>query len=659
MISLSEVTMGFGTQVLFENASWQLAPQGHYGLVGANGTGKSTLLRLLSGELRPESGTVSIPNDLAIGTLGQDHFSYDEETLLDTVIRGRPRLWEALREKHRLLEEEATGEAAEEQRGQRLAELETVIADTHGYEAETTAGILLEGLGLPQERHTRLMKELSGGYRLRVLLAQTLFMEPALLLLDEPTNHLDIVSIRWLEEYLRSFSGAFVVVSHDRHFLNAVCGQIVDVDYHQLKIYKGNYDKFEAAKALAAEQKEVEIARAEEKIADMEKFITRFKAKATKARQAQSRKKQVERMEADLPEIRRSSRRFPSFGFEPRRHSGREVLRVKDLRKSYDGRAVLDGIGFTVERGEKVALVGPNGVGKSTLLKIIMERVRPDGGQAGLGYEVHPGYFAQDHREILGNSGDVYSWLHSRAPAETIGTIRGMLGRVLFSGDDAEKKVSALSGGEAARLLLAALMVEKPNLLILDEPTNHLDLEGREALMKALSEYEGTLLFVSHDRHFVSSVARRVLVLNGQEVEDHHGNYEDYLAAQGADYLDAETARQTGGNGRSETSGDRTSGAAASGGQAYRDRKENRKALEKLKKNVRRLEREVEQLEQDLQQAETRFADDDYYKETPWEQVQSEQEEQRKKKKLLERTVTEWESAASELEKMRGTAAEQ
>ena len=382
------------------------------------------------------------------------------------------------------------------------------------------------------------MRELSGGFRLRALLAQTLFAEPELLLLDEPTNHLDIASIAWLESYLRAFSGTFVVVSHDRHFLNAIADTIADVDYGELRLYTGDYDAFEAAKVLAVVQKESEIARTEARVEELQRFIDRFRAKATKARQASARKKQVERIE--LPEVTRSSRRAPGFRFQSKRRPGREVLRVRDLARGYGGVPVLAGLGFTVERGERVAVVGPNGVGKSTLLKNRRGGARARRGERRAGHEVHPGYFAQDHRELLVGDQSALSWLSALDAEGDVRAVRGALGAVLLGGDESEKRVSDLSGGEAARLLLAGLMLRRPNLLILDEPTNHLDLEAREALMHALREYDGTLLVVSHDRHFVSAVGTRVLAISaGGVVEDFAGDYEEYLERRGEDYLAA------------------------------------------------------------------------------------------------------------------------
>jgi ATPase subunit of ABC transporter with duplicated ATPase domains len=633
--------MRFGARVLFEDADWQLQPGGHYGLVGANGSGKSTLLRIMAGESQPESGAITRPNDLSLGSLPQDQSRLDALTLLDVVLMGREKLWKALKEKERLTAQgvhSGTDDAA----GHRLAELEAVIADNEGYSADATAASLLSGLGLDESRHNRPMGELSGGFRLRVLLAQTLFVAPDLLLLDEPTNHLDLGSIRWLEGHLRAFAGTFVVVSHDRHFLNAVCREIADIDYGELRLYPGNYDAFEAAKALAQAQKEAEIARVEEKIADTQKFIERFKAKASKARQAQSRKKQLDRIE--IPEIKRSSRRWPSFQFIPLRHSGRDTLTVAGVSKAYRGHPVLSGVSFLVERGEKVAVVGANGVGKSTLLKIAAGTLAPDAGKVTPGYEARLGYFAQDHHDVLKGSGSAYDWLRATAPGEDNAVVRGALGRVLLSGDDALKPLRALSGGEAARLLLAALMLHRDNLLVLDEPTNHLDLEGREALMKALRECQGTLLFVSHDRHFVSSVATRVLALTPGAVEDFKGSYGDYLARQGLDFLAAPAQRT-----RRDDSAPPPPGALD-----LAERKAQKREALRLRKTVDKLEARIAELEQSIAALDLRFADPGYFQATPWEETQRAQRERKEHERALRSTMAEWESASRTLEAAEG-----
>jgi ATPase subunit of ABC transporter with duplicated ATPase domains len=653
MLTLSGLSMRFGANVLFEDASWQLQPGGHYGLVGANGSGKSTLLKLMGGQLAPETGTIAMPNAVRLGMLQQDQARFDASPLLDVVLMGKPLLWKALREKEELLARGAGaagdgggGDAdPDDAAGHRLAELEAIIGDQGGYSAEAVAARMLAGLGLVEERHRRLMGELSGGFRLRVLLAQTLFMEPELLLLDEPTNHLDLLSIRWLEGHLRAFPGTFVVVSHDRHFLNSICDSIADIDYGELTVYPGGYDAFEAAKTLAQEQKEAEIARVEEKIADTQKFIDRFKAKASKARQAQSRKKQLERIE--IPEIKRSSRRWPRFAFVPKRASGKEVLTVSGLGKTYDSRPVLKNVNFALERGERVAVVGPNGVGKSTLLKIVAGQLTPDQGKTVPGYEVHLGYFAQDHHEVLKGRVTLYDWLAAIAPREDVGTVRGILGRMLFSGDDALKRVSALSGGEAARLLLGGLMLRKDNLLVLDEPTNHLDLEGREALMKALKEYPGTLLFVSHDRHFVSSVAGRVLAITPEGLEDFVGSYEDYLAREGADFLSSDPASLRAPRAVALAGG---APAASAASNEFHDRKARKKEAARLRKLVERLEDRIASLERTVAETDQRFAQPEYFQATPWNRVQQEQQARAEQAQALQAVIKEWEAATANLE---------
>ncbi|MBX7111095.1 MAG: ABC-F family ATP-binding cassette domain-containing protein [Dehalococcoidia bacterium] len=639
MLTLTDISVRFGGQLLYEDVNWQLSPRGHYGLVGANGSGKSTLLRVMTGELAPTTGSVSQIRGLNIGTLGQDHFRFDDRTPIDVVRMGRPRLWQALEERAGLLLEVVEGGAA--QQGERLAEIEAEIGGLGGYQSEAEAAALLVGLGVPHERHERPMRELSGGFRLRVLLAQTLFFAPDLLLLDEPTNHLDIASIRWLEGYLREFRGAFVVISHDRHFLNAICDQIADVDYQEVRLYAGNYDAFEAAKTLASTQKEAELVRAEARREELQEFIDRFRAKATKARQASARKKQVAKME--LPELKRSSRKSPAFRFTPRRPSGREVLDVRGVSKRFgDGPPVLRDVSFAVERGQRVAVVGPNGVGKSTLLNIVRGALEADSGSVRFGHEVQTGYFAQDHHELLRGEASAYDWLCSATGLADIPTVRGTLGAVLLSGDDALKRVNDLSGGEAARLLLGALMLQQPNLLLLDEPTNHLDLEGREGLMRALQAYTGTVLFVSHDRHFVSGVGTRVLALSPDGLEDFAGTYEEYLAKQGADFL----AGAQGAAEAARSSGPPTAVAAGD----YAERKERRRNLALLKRSVERLEHEAGELERAIADLETVFADPGYYQRTEREQLQADVERQEGLRQRLAATVAEWEESALALD---------
>ena len=637
MMTLTDIAMRFGGQTLYEDVSWQLRPDGHYGLVGSNGSGKSTLLRIMTGELQPSSGSVALLGGLRVGTLGQDQFAFDDERLIDVVTMGRPTLWAALQERTRLLEAEAHQDAAA---GERLAELEIEIGGLGGYQSEALAAELLVGLGIPHSWHGRPMRELSGGFRLRVLLAQTLFAEPELLLLDEPTNHLDIASIRWLESYLRAFRGAFVVISHDRHFLNSVCDSIADVDYQELRVYPGNYDAFEAAKALATTQRSAEIARTEQKIEEMQRFIDRFGSKATKARQANARKKQVEKME--LPEVKRSSRRAPAFTFEQRRPSGREALKIVGVSKAYGETRVLRDVTLTVERGERVAIVGPNGVGKSTLLRIIAGVLEPDAGTVTFGHELQLGYFAQDHHEQLAGRDTAYEWLCGAGGSSDIPTVRGMLGRVLFTGDEADKHIDDLSGGEAARLLLAALMMRKPNLMLLDEPTNHLDLEGREALAQALRSYPGTLLFVSHDRNFVDEVGTRVLAISTEGVEDFSGGYEAYLRAHGEDYLDAVSAAAA----RRASAAPTAEATPAS----YADRKDARRSLAALRRTVEKLEAEVGALEAELARIEAAFADPNYFLKSGRGQLEQDSTRREQVQRRLGAAIAEWEAAAAELE---------
>ena len=643
MLTLTDITMRFGGQILYQGLSWQLRPRGHYGLVGANGSGKSTLLRVMGGELTPSAGSVTPARGLRLGTLGQDHFRFDAQAPLDVVLMGQPALWEALDERRRLLEGAHEHDADGLRGGERLGDLEAEIVALGGYQADAQASALLAGLGIAHAQHQRPMHELSGGFRLRVLLAQTLFGEPDLLLLDEPTNHLDIASIRWLEGYLREFRGAFVVISHDRHFLNAVCDAVADIDYQELRLYTGDYDAFEAAKTLSVAQKEAELVRAEARIEELREFIDRFRAKATKARQASARKKQVEKME--LPELKRSSRRSPAFRFELARPSGREALQVIGVSKRYGANRVLSDISFAVERGEKVAVVGPNGVGKSTLLNIVRGALPPDEGAVRLGHEVSVGYFAQDHHELLRGEVSAYDWLCAATGISDIPKVRGTLGAMLLAGDDALKRVDDLSGGEAARLLLAALMLRTPNFLLLDEPTNHLDLESREGLMRALQAYQGTVLFVSHDRHFVSGVGTRVLALSPDGIEDFHSNYEEYLQQQGEDYLSLASAAAVRRDGAREV-------AAPAGGDyaRYTGRKDGRRSLAMLKRTVERLERETAALERELAAIEAGFADPEYYQRTPRERVEEDVRRQEALKAQLAAALAEWEESATALD---------
>lgn len=533
MINITQVSMLYGSRLLFDGVSLNLIGNHRYGVVGANGTGKSTLLRLLAGDETPSAGEIIIAKRTQIGWLKQDQFRYEHYTPIATVLCGKPKLWEALDEKEQLLKQEVLDPDA----GLRLSTLEEVIMQHNGYVAETFASSLLTGLGLKMDAQQKKMSTLSGGFKLRVLLAQALFAEPDVLLLDEPTNHLDINSIVWLEHYLKnSFKGILVFISHDQNFLNHLSTRILDIDYGEIREYVGNYDAALKEKALVVEQKLHAQKYLETKIAHMQAFVDKFRASASRSRQAQAREKMIDRIE--LPDIKKSSRISPVFHFKQTRSSGKTVLTVKGLSKSFDDRCVLQNIQFTVNRSEKIAIIGHNGIGKSTLLKILVGQYIADIGTLEWGYETHVGYFAQDHHEQLHQNMTILEYMSLiRKHRFMMDVIRKVLGQVLFTQDDVHKNILNLSGGEAARLLFANLLLEQNNILVLDEPTNHLDLDARNALANGLKTFEGTVLCVSHDRHFVSAMANRILAFTEKKIIDFQGSYEDYLKKYGEDYL--------------------------------------------------------------------------------------------------------------------------
>jgi ATPase subunit of ABC transporter with duplicated ATPase domains len=523
--------MRYGSKVLFEEVSTSFIAGRRYGLTGPNGAGKSTFMKLLTGELLPQRGTVSRPDK--IGVLRQDQYAFDAFRVIDTVIMGNRRLWNALQERERLYgQTEMTDED-----GMRLGELEGIVGEEDGYSAESDAAILLQGLDIPNDLHERTMAELQGGQKVRVLLAQALFGHPRALLLDEPTNHLDLDSIHWLIDFLGRYDGTLIVISHDRHFLNAVCTHIADIDYQTIITYTGGYDEMVLAKMQVRSRVESDNAQREKKIAQLNEFIARFGA-GTRAAQTTARRKEVERLQTT--ELARSNIQRPYIRFTMARPSGRLVLEAKGVTKAYGGQVVVPGFATIVNRGEKIVLVGRNGVGKTTLLKALLADAPGlpssprdlDAGSVRWGHEVSIGYFAQDHTGAIEKGMTAVEWLHQFDPEAARQDIHGLLGQMLFSGEEGLKPTEALSGGETARLLFCRIMLQKPNVLVLDEPTNHLDLESINALNVALQKFEGTVFLVTHDQDLLEEVGTRVWHFTGRSIEDFKGTYEEYEAAE-------------------------------------------------------------------------------------------------------------------------------
>jgi ATPase subunit of ABC transporter with duplicated ATPase domains len=529
MISVSNISMRFGAKVLFDEVTTAFLPARRYGLTGPNGAGKSTFMNLLSGESEPQKGVVVRPKK--IGILRQDQFAFDRYRVIDTVIMGNLPLWRALEEREALY---AKPELSDED-GMRLGELEGIVAEEDGYTAESDAAVLLDGLDIPEPLHHRNMGELQGGQKVRVLLAQALFGHPQALLLDEPTNYLDLESIHWLQNFLTRYDGILITISHDRHFLNSVCTHIADIDYQTIITYPGGYDDMVLQKTNVRSRIEAENAQREKKISQLNEFIARFSA-GTRASQVTSRKKEVERLQTT--ELARSNIARPFIRFDMKRPSGRHALEFKDVNKAYGDLRVIRNFSASVQRGEKVALMGRNGAGKTTLLKALLANapgvddpeVGLDSGTVTWGHEVQVGYFAQDHRASIRNGTTVSEWLHDWDPQASKEEIRGLLGQMLFSGEEGLKPTDALSGGEAARLTFCKLMLQKPNVLVFDEPTNHLDLESINALNIALQKFEGTALLVTHDEDLVEEVATRVWHFDAGQIENFVGTYEEFSA---------------------------------------------------------------------------------------------------------------------------------
>jgi ATPase subunit of ABC transporter with duplicated ATPase domains len=533
MISATGITMNYGKKTLFEGVSINFKPGCRYGLIGANGSGKSTFMKILAGIEQPSAGVVAVDKDMVVGYLKQDHYEFENETVLNSVLMGNSRFWKVHKERDDIYSKE---EMTDEE-GIRVSELEELYADLDGYEAESRAGELLEGLGIPTTVHSQTLSTLTGGFKLRVLLAQVLFQKPDVLLLDEPTNHLDIKTIFWLENFLKSYDGVVIVISHDRHFINSVSTHVADLDYSTIRVYPGNYDGYMTASTQAREQLLNDNKRKKEKIAELQEFVSRFSANASKSKQATSRQKQIEKIKSDFSDIKPSSRVSPYIRFKMKKPLGKDVIDAIEISKSYD-QPVLDKISINIGKGEKVGIIGTNGVGKTTLLKILMKKLQPDSGTVKWGDSVEASYFPQDHREGIEKDADtLVEWLLRYAEQGTeVQDIRAILGRMLFSGDMATKPTSVLSGGEKSRLIIGRMIIAEDNVIALDEPTNHLDLESIEALNYALSEFDGTVLLVSHDREFISSLCTRIIEVSPGKVIDFKGSYDEFLDREGAEF---------------------------------------------------------------------------------------------------------------------------
>jgi ATPase subunit of ABC transporter with duplicated ATPase domains len=647
MISISNLGRSFGDRTLFAGVSVQLNRGERYGLVGANGSGKTTFLNILSGDLDATEGYASIPKDTRLGVLRQDHFRHEGQRILDVAMMGNLELWHALEEREKIL-----AKAEEDFDSDRFAEVEETVQHNDGYTAEARAAAILEGLGIPADVHRNPLSTLSGGFKLRVLLAQVLASQPDVLLLDEPTNHLDIISIRWLELFLKDFPGPAVVISHDHRFLDNVATTILDVDYETVLPYRGNYTDFLKAKEAEHQRREKDLSAREREIGHHQKFVDRFRAKASKARQAQSKVRMIEKKAAEITEVPVSSRQYPTFRFEQRRNSGRDVLKITGIKKAFGDNEVLHGVDLLVQRGDRLAIMGPNGIGKSTLLKIAIGLLEPDAGEVEWGYETHPGYFAQDHQEQFDDlTRTAEEWIWDFCPDKNIGWVRGRLALMLFSGDDPKKRLENLSGGEAARLIFSRLGMETPNVLVLDEPTNHLDLEAIEALVEGLKDYEGTLIFVSHDRWFVGALATRIVEIKPDGIRDYPGSYEEYVHFCGDDHLDADQVllrakREKKEKGKGPL---KDAGAGVNGQRGQKGTKRPKLNKWKLQERHGVLLKEIELSEARIGEIDERFTEPTFYQSVAPDEIRSLEEERAKLQSRLEVLIEEWEQVEEDL----------
>ncbi len=530
LIATSNLTIQFGPKPLFENVNIKFADGNRYGLIGANGAGKSTFMKIIGGDLEPSAGSVSLESGLRLGKLRQDQFAFEDQLVIDVVMMGHTEMWAAMQERDAIY----VDPAATDDDYMRAAELEAKFAEYDGYTAEARASELLLGLELPIEQHRLRMSEIAPGWKLRVLLAQALFSNPDVLLLDEPTNNLDIHTIRWLEGVLNGFDSTMVIISHDRHFLNQVCTHMADVDFGEIRVYPGNYDDYMLASTQARERLLANNAKAKERIAELQDFVSRFAANKSKSRQATSRLKQIDRIKAEQVEVKPSSRQNPYIRFEQNKPLHRFAINAEKLGKAYE-QPVISSFNAMIEAGQKVAIIGANGVGKSTLLRLLANDLSPDAGELKWAENADIGYMAQDVSDQFESDLTVFDWMAQyRQPGDDDQAVRSVLGRLLFSADDIVKKVSILSGGEKNRMTFGRMMLGRHNILLLDEPTNHLDMESIESLQMALEKYQGTVVVVSHDRQFISGIADRIIeILPDGEIIDYSGDYDAYLASRG------------------------------------------------------------------------------------------------------------------------------
>lgn len=623
--------MIYGDRVLFQGVSLHFSARRRYGLVGANGAGKTTFLKILKGFQEPTAGIVQIPKDAKVGILDQDYFRFGDHQILDLVLMGDRELWEALGKKEKLLNK---GEMSPREI-EFLSEIEELITRKGGYQARSLAAQLLSGLGIELKRHRHKLNTLSGGYKLRVLLAQVLFTQPEILLLDEPTNYLDIFSIRWLERYLIDYPGTLILSSHDRFFLNKVCQEIIDIDYGEMRRYIGNFDHFLEEKKKGVVAKEAQLESLAKRKKDMQRFIDRFKAKASKARQASSRERMIEKLEEEEKgyQIFPSSRQYPHFHFPINRPSGRQALTIKDIDKSYGDHSVLNGVSLEALKQEKIAIVGPNGMGKSTLLEVLTGHIGADGGSFRWGPHIKWSYFPQDFHRVLSEEQTLYDWLSSVSKENPEQKIRQALGKMLFDEHSVHKKIHSLSGGEAARLVFAEIMLSNQNVLILDEPTNHLDMESVDALIQGLKKYDGTLIIVSHNRYFISEVANRIIEILPEGINDFQGGYQEFVEKHEKDYLDQASIK------------------SQDGKKPYLERKGERKERNRLKRDIEKLEKEIEQSEMEIEKVNRILAAPNFYEKTPPPQVQEILYQKDKLEKHREEILNRWEDKQEEFDK--------